>query len=124
MKMIDRAVHYILEGKSTRQTDFLTWAMWYERADRTVARTEIDNIIVSTVFFGLDFSLGGENVPMLFETMILGGELDGSKARCSTWEQAEQLHERYVGMVRAEMEDDTLDAEIIGWKLEVNKIEI
>jgi hypothetical protein len=112
--MTDRAIHYILEGKTTKQTDFLTWAMWYERADRTVARTEINNIIVSTVFFGLDFSLGDENVPMLFETMILGGELDGSKVRCSTWEQAEQLHERYVAMVRAEMEDDTLDAEIIG----------
>jgi hypothetical protein len=112
--MIDRAIHYILEGKNIKKTDFLTWALWYERADRTVALTEIDNIIVSTVFFGLDLSLGDENMPMLFETMILGGELDGTKIRCSTWEQSEQLHERYVAMVRAEIEDDTLNAEIIG----------
>jgi hypothetical protein len=46
--------------------------------------------------------------------MILGGELDGTKVRCATWEQAEQLHERYVAMVRSEVEDDTLEAEIIG----------
>lgn len=107
-------MHYILDGKIAKPTDFLTWAMWYESANRTVARTEIDNVIVSTVFFGLDFSFGSEDVPELFETMILGGELDGSKVRCATWEQAEELHERYVGMVRAEIEDDTLDAEIIG----------
>ena len=107
-------MHFILEGKIAKPTDFLTWALWYGRADRTVARTQIDKIIVSTVFFGLDFSLGSESVPELFETMILGGELDGSKVRCATWEQAEELHNRYVAIVRAETEDDTLDAEIIG----------
>lgn len=107
-------IHYILEGKLAKPTDFLTWAMWYENADRTVAQTILDNIIVSTVFFGLDFSFGKEIVPELFETMILGGDLDGSKVRCATWEQAEDLHERYVAMVRTELNDDTLDAEFIG----------
>jgi hypothetical protein len=112
--MLDLPIHYILKDKTVKQVDFLTWIMWYQQADRTIARTQIGNVVVSTVFFGLDFSLGGEEYPELFETMILGGESDGAKARASTWEQAEELHERYVGMVRAEMEDDTLDAEVIG----------
>ena len=112
--MIPLPVHYILEGKNIKAVDFLTWAMWYESAERTIARTEVGNVIVSTVFFGLDFSFGSENVPELFETMILGGELDGTKVRCTTWEQAEELHERYVRMIKAETEDYTLDAEIIG----------
>jgi hypothetical protein len=111
--MFEIPMHYILEGKVAKPTDFLTWAMWYGSADRTVARTEIENVIVSTVFFGLDFSFGTETVPELFETMILGGELDGTKIRCATWEQAEELHERHVQMVKAEMEDHTLDAEIL-----------
>lgn len=112
--MLDLPIHYILEGKIAKRVDFLTWAMWYQRADRTVAKTEVDDVTVSTVFFGLDFAWGEEDVPELFETMILGGELDGEKIRCATWEQAEQLHERYVAMVRAEIEDDTLEAEIVG----------
>jgi hypothetical protein len=112
--LFDLPIHYILEGKIARRVDFLTWAMWYQGADRTIARTEINNVVVSTVFFGLDFAWGEENVPELFETIILGGELDGEKIRAATWEQAEELHERYVGMVRAEMEDDTLEAEIVG----------
>jgi hypothetical protein len=70
--MIDMPLHFILEGKIAKPTDFLTWAMWYETADRTVARTEIDNVVVSTVFFGLDFSFGSEEVPELFETMGRG----------------------------------------------------
>lgn len=112
--MTELPLHYILEGKIAKPTDVLTWAMWYRTANRTVARTEINNVIVSTVFFGLDFSFGQEDVPKLFETMILGGELDGALIRCATWEQAEELHERYVALVRSETEDDTLDAEIIG----------
>ena len=112
--MFDLPNHYILEDKTVKQVDFLTWIMWYQQADRTIARTEIGNVIVSTVFFGLDFSLGSEEYPELFETMILGGELDGTKIRATTWEQAEELHERYVSMVKAEMADHTLDAEVIG----------
>lgn len=112
--LFDLPIHYILEEKLAKPVDFLTWAMWYQNADRTVARTDIDNVIVSTVFLGLDFSFGSENIPELFETMILGGDLDGTKIRCATWEQAEQLHERHVSMVRAENEDDTLEAEFIG----------
>jgi hypothetical protein len=111
--MMPVPMHFILEGKIAKPTDFLTWAMWYSRADRTVARTEIGDVIVSTVFFGLDFSFGSENVPALFETMILGGELDGSKVRCTTWEQAEELHKRFVEMAMTETEDDTLNAQII-----------
>ena len=112
--MLDLPIHYILEGKIAKRVDFLTWAIWYRGANRTIACTEINNVIVSTVFFGLDFAWGEENVPELFETMILGGELDGEKIRSATWEQAEQLHERYTTMVRAEMDDHTLEAEIVG----------
>jgi hypothetical protein len=48
-------------------------------------------IEVSTVFLPMNHSFGG--APMIFETMIFGGEhLEESQWRCSTWGQAEEQH--------------------------------
>ena len=49
---------YILtaDGEPIEVPDLLIWAEWFERADRTVAKTEIDGAMVSTVFLGLDHS--------------------------------------------------------------------
>lgn len=47
---------------------------------------------VSTVFIGLDHRFLGEGDPLVFETLIFGGEHDGEMWRCSTWAQAEQQH--------------------------------
>jgi hypothetical protein len=52
-----------------------------------------DGVEVSTVFLGLDHAWG-KGPPMLFETMIFGGEHDQYQERCSTWEQAEEMHRR------------------------------
>lgn len=53
--------------------------------------SQAPEIMVSTVFLGIDHSFGrGE--PKLFETMTFGGEYDHEIERCSTWEQAELTH--------------------------------
>jgi hypothetical protein len=119
-KVINIPMHYILEGKIAKPVDILTWMMWYEKADRTVARTEVGNVIISTIFLGLDAALllGSDDsfedgyAPLLFETMVLGGEMDGYKIRCATWETAEELHEKTVEEVKTQ--DDILSAEFIG----------
>lgn len=59
---------------------------------RVVARTELPDCKVSTVFLGLDHSFGKEGGPILFETMIFGGRNDGWQRRYKTWQQAEQGH--------------------------------
>jgi hypothetical protein len=75
---------YILEGKKAiPAADLMTWARWFETADRHVASTTIGDVRVSTVFLALDHSFGhGE--PLLFETMIFGGEHNDYQVRCST----------------------------------------
>lgn len=78
------------------------WAEWYESTfkkdgpSRIVKRTILGRVWVSTVFLGLDHRFG-EGPPLLFETMIFGlpegHALYQFQDRCSTWEEAEQMHE-------------------------------
>ena len=84
--------HYILDGHKAVSVDLVTWAKWFERAKRHVAQSENEaKVRVSTVFLGLDHSFGS-GPPLLFETMIFGGEHDQYQKRCTTWEQAEEMH--------------------------------
>ena len=88
---------YILEEKTPVLTDdLLEWAKWLENADRRVAKTTLPNgVEVSTVFLGLDHSFS-EGKPLLFETMIFGGEHDTYQERYTTWEEAEAGHQRAI----------------------------
>lgn len=53
---------------------------------------------ISTVFLGLDHRFFGDGPPLLFETMMFPGcEMIG---RCSTWDEAEEMHERAVAEAR------------------------
>lgn len=92
-------MNYILDDQHNPVLvdDLLTWANWFEAADRHVALTELDGVKVSTVFLGIDHNLSyGAKQPILFETMIFGGEHDEACWRCSTWQEAEAQHERVV----------------------------
>jgi hypothetical protein len=95
---------YVLDGKTPKPVDLMTWARWFETADRHVAKEEVGSMRVSTVFLGLDHSFG-DGPPLLFETMIFGmpeGQ-DEYQERCSTWEQAEAMHERALAHARSLM---------------------
>ena len=93
---------YILEGKTPVPcNDGLKWGRWFEKADRHVARTDEDGVDVSTVFLGTDHGWG-QGTPLLFETMVFGGELDGEQERYSTWEEAEAGHKAMVERVKQE----------------------
>ena len=87
---------YILKGHiPILEPDLLTWAKWFETADRKVANDIFDNVRVSTVFLGLDHSfLSGK--PLLFETMVFGGDFDGEQKKYSTWEEAEKGHKKML----------------------------
>ena len=91
-------IHYVLDGhEPVFEPDFLKWAQWFETANRIVKQTRSNNggVMVSTVFLGLDHSFMGGR-PVLFETMIFGGPLDGYQKRYYTWAEAEQGHEEAV----------------------------
>ena len=90
---------YILDGHTPVAADVLTWARWFEQTERHVADEMIAGVRVSTVFLGLDHCFFDDGPPLLFETMVFGGALDQEMERCSTWEQAEQMHKRMVARV-------------------------
>ncbi len=95
---------YILWGKIPIPVeDPIEWAKGLEEENRRVGKDFIGEVMISTVFLGLDHSFGG-GPPLLFETMIFGGELEGWQERCSTWEQAEEMHKKAMAMVREEEE--------------------
>ena len=60
---------------------------------RVVASDKRDDVHVSTVHLVIDHSFG-DGPPLIFETMIFGGEHDQYQERYSTREQAEEGHRR------------------------------
>lgn len=83
--------------------DFITWGkyMW-EGDNRRVAFTQITSEIeVSTVFLGIDHRIYGRGPPVLFETLVFGGPVDGSCARYTSYDDAETGHHMMVAKARA-----------------------
>lgn len=70
----------------------------FAEENRRVGSTSKDGVLVSTVFLALDHAFGGGK-PILFETMIFGGEHDQYQDRCSTWEEAEAMHTKACELV-------------------------
>ena len=96
---------YILNesGEPVRCDDVLTWGKVYEaqRDLRIVGSDAVgDDIRVSTVFLGLDHRFGAPGEPVLWETMIFGGEHDGYCDRYTSREAAVNGHAAALAMVR------------------------
>lgn len=66
---------------------------------RRVDRTTIGNSDVSTVFLGLDHAYSG-GPPVLFETLVFGGELKDEMDRYHTWDEALAGHAAMCERVR------------------------
>jgi hypothetical protein len=90
--------YFVLDANGDPQpVDVLTWAEWFETADRIVQQTRIvrgravesprsrRGVSVSTVFLGMDMAFTyfppRAGAPVLWETMIFGGALDGDQWR-------------------------------------------
>jgi len=98
--------HYILENKKHKEVDLMTWARWFEKnSNRRVALTKgKKGWFVSTVFLGIDHSLGlGKE--LLYETMVFdsGTDLDQNPFRYSTYKQAEAGHKKVVSQLKKKL---------------------
>lgn len=105
---------YMLGGRDGRTPVLcrsgLDWAQWYELSSRLRARhvrwTRVGRASVSTVFLGLDHNFaamirGHKDLPLIFETMIFGGEHDGEQWRYATWREAEEGHAFALALARS-----------------------
>lgn len=102
---------YILNdhGQPVLENDVVAWGKWFASSPRHVGLDQIRDVSVSTVFLGLDHRFGGHGMPILWETIVFGGPLDGEGQRYSSKEAAVAGHADYVARVSAspKLQDDT-----------------
>jgi hypothetical protein len=103
-----RHLFYVLVGDDRRvvKADVLTWGRWFENAgiNRWVGKDSVGDVDISTVCIGVEHRLFGKGPPLIFETMIFGGELDGHMWRYSTWDDAVTGHAMAVKKVKQHAE--------------------
>ena len=79
------------------------WARKFESGgSRRVAEDNIGVVRVSTVWIGLNHNWS-DGPPLIFETMIFGGDHDEHQERYSTEAQALEGHARAVALVLCRM---------------------
>lgn len=77
---------------------------WAELRTHSVTRLfsvgDSDTIFVSTVFLGIDHNFAFEGPPVLFETMVFGGNAHEYQRRSCTWDEAMSVHAEAVQLVK------------------------
>lgn len=92
---------WILRNKRpVRCWDMKTWAKFMGTEKAMVVKTIDGEITISTVFLGINHNFSKTGKPVLFETMIFGGEHDQECWRYKTWAEAEEGHKKAVNLVR------------------------
>lgn len=83
----------------------LEWASWYDASHeaRVVAKTELPSgCVVSTVFLGIDHNFR-DGDPVLWETLMFGGDYDLAGDRYRSKKDAIVGHEMWVLVAKGEM---------------------
>ena len=90
--------HYKLdENNNPKPCSSKDWERFISKY-RKVNFTDLGHVQISTVFLGIDHG-DGLGRPLLFETMVFGGKMNGHQERYSTWKEAETGHNRIVSKI-------------------------
>ncbi len=94
------SIWFDLDGKPI---DMFEWGKIRETRDAEVSwivgKTQMsDDVEVSTVWIGIDMNFG-DGPPLIFETMVFGGEYDQRMRRYTTREEAYAGHEEIVALL-------------------------
>lgn len=109
------SLFYVLDenDKPVPVKDEVEWGAWMAEKTREtgedarfVARSNVGDAHVPTVFLGVNHRHFGDGPPILFETMVFGGSEDGYQERYATWEGALAGHERVVDKLAASRSQD------------------
>lgn len=106
IKSIQKAIdclslkYYILLHRKPYPVNFFYWGIWYgDPRRRIVKQTELPGgVRVSTVFLGMDHGYKTAGPPLIFETMIFGGDWDKFQARYYTYDEALKGHDMAVNL--------------------------
>jgi hypothetical protein len=93
-------IYYILKEGALRESNREEWEAWSDKPrNRRVAVHIIRGIVIYTYCIGIDRSLIGTDAPLLFETMVYGGALDGQVCHYATLEAARKGHHQWCAAV-------------------------
>lgn len=97
----------IVDGEPFHECDINKWAEWFESAqNRQVERTQVAECVdVSTCFLGVGHGYR-QGEPVLWETMVFGGDLDGEQERYTSEESARKGHVDMVKRCQEALGDD------------------
>ena len=96
-------MYYILDKDNNvvEVEDKEVWAEWVDKSGEEIMRkTEVNGAKVVTVFMGIGGSFHADELPALFDTVVVGGEYNGHQDRCSIHAEAMIAHDRLVDMVK------------------------
>lgn len=98
--------YVLLPDKTYREADLYEWSEQFEemskKGERHVGDDHVCGKHVSTVWLGLDHNLHG-GAPHVFETMVFDTPRGGNDIymdRYSTWEEAEEGHQKAIEWVK------------------------
>ena len=100
-------LYRVVKGKPKDEPNVSLWAKWFEAATRVVEQTTIEEVLVSTVFLGLNYNFSGKGPPVLWETIIFGGALDGKEQRYTSVKAAKEGHKKMVARVKRAVRNGT-----------------
>lgn len=87
-------------NKPVASASIIEAAEWLEKNPerKAVKQEHIGDIFISTVFLGLDHAWNSD-IPVLWETMIFGGDHDQYQDRYTSYEDALEGHQTALNLV-------------------------
>lgn len=88
--------------------EFNQWCIGNQMQDRRIIGqyTNRQGVKISTTFLGLDHSVSSyATVPVLFETLVIGGSMHGRLSRTHTYKEAVDTHNLTVSMLAKDIFD-------------------
>ena len=88
------------DGNAVRELDLMRWGKWFaNEMNRTVQINILGDVRVSTMFLGIDHKFGLHGKPVLWETMVFGGEHEGKQERYTSLKDAKLGHQVMLSIV-------------------------
>jgi hypothetical protein len=95
--------------ESISDDDIQAWAQDFNDhpENKIVEHTVVGKGVgVSTVFLGINHAFDDYADPILFETMVFGGDHNDHMERYTTWDEAVKGHEKIVKMCGGRIKED------------------
>jgi hypothetical protein len=103
MKEIEKMLYILEDGVVKRELDIIKWSEWHCSQDRRIDFTRLPNARaeVVTSFIGVDSRPAHlTGTPIVFETMVFGGEFDHRAYRYASLEDAQAGHLEVCKMIQ------------------------